>query len=130
MYRNIPAHGKLVIQFNTTGCEGQANHVKYLEHVHARITITHSKRGDLSIHLTSPMGTRSNLLPERPRDYSREGFDHWDFMTTHSWGEDPTGMWILEIKNAKNTQNSGTWLFDVQSWYSVVILQQSCVVHR
>ena len=42
------------------------NHrVIYLEHVVVRITITHPRRGDLSINLTSPSGTKSQLLANR-----------------------------------------------------------------
>lgn len=57
------------------------------------------KRGDLRIYLTSPMGTRSTLLDARPQDYSSSGYIDWPFMTTHSWGEDPNGRWVLEIHN-------------------------------
>ncbi len=116
IFSTIPVQGVLRIEFNTTGCQDNNNYIRFLEHVHARITITHTRRGDLSIHLTSPKGTRSNLLPERPRDYSREGFDQWDFMTTHAWGEDPTGTWVLEIKNSKNSQNTGMFSFFIISF--------------
>lgn len=48
------------------GCSGQpGRHVTYLEHVILRITITHPHRGDLSITLTSPSGTKSQLLAIR-----------------------------------------------------------------
>ena len=45
------------------------------------------------------MGTRSTLLDARPQDYSSSGYIDWPFMTTHSWGENPRGRWILEIHN-------------------------------
>lgn len=57
------------------------------------------KRGDLRIYLTSPQGTRSTLLDARPQDYSSSGYIDWPFMTTHSWGENPRGRWVLEIHN-------------------------------
>lgn len=57
------------------------------------------KRGDLRIYLTSPQGTRSTLLDARPQDYSSSGYIDWPFMTTHSWGENPNGRWVLEIHN-------------------------------
>ena len=52
--------------FKASGCSDNPNHhVNYLEHVVVRITITHPRRGDLAIYLTSPSGTRSQLLANR-----------------------------------------------------------------
>ncbi|KAG9486782.1 proprotein convertase subtilisin/kexin type 5 isoform X1 [Eleutherodactylus coqui] len=84
--------------YKATGCADNVNHhVIYLEHVVVRITITHPRRGDLAIYLTSPSGTRSQLLANRLFDHSMEGFKNWEFMTTHCWGEKTSGDWILEI---------------------------------
>jgi proprotein convertase subtilisin/kexin type 2 len=48
--------------------------------------------------LTSPMGTRSLILSKRPNDEdSIEGFVKWPFMTSHCWGENPKGLWTLEV---------------------------------
>ncbi|XP_062985426.1 proprotein convertase subtilisin/kexin type 5 isoform X2 [Elgaria multicarinata webbii] len=95
--RNGPDNGVRSI-YKATGCADNANHhVIYLEHVVVRITITHPRRGDLAIYLTSPSGTRSQLLANRLFDHSMEGFKNWEFMTTHCWGEKATGDWILEI---------------------------------
>ena len=51
--------------YKATGCTDNPNHVIFLEHVVVRITITHPRRGDLSINLTSPSGTKSQLLANR-----------------------------------------------------------------
>ncbi|XP_004862586.1 proprotein convertase subtilisin/kexin type 5 isoform X3 [Heterocephalus glaber] len=84
--------------YKALGCSDNANHyVKYLEHVVVRITITHPRRGDLAIYLTSPSGTRSQLLANRLFDHSMEGFKNWEFMTIHCWGEQAAGDWILEV---------------------------------
>ncbi|XP_019410471.1 PREDICTED: proprotein convertase subtilisin/kexin type 5 isoform X4 [Crocodylus porosus] len=84
--------------YKATGCADNPNHhVIYLEHVVVRITITHPRRGDLAIYLTSPSGTRSQLLANRLFDHSMEGFKNWEFMTTHCWSEKAAGDWILEI---------------------------------
>ncbi|KAJ8304589.1 hypothetical protein KUTeg_018172 [Tegillarca granosa] len=99
----VPMNGKITVFLPTNGCEGAINHVKYLEHVQARITLTASRRGEISIYLTSPAGTRSTLLARRVRDMSREGFNNWAFMTTHSWGEMASGKWILEIENGASS---------------------------
>uniref|UniRef100_A0A6I8SHP8 Proprotein convertase subtilisin/kexin type 5 n=1 Tax=Xenopus tropicalis TaxID=8364 RepID=A0A6I8SHP8_XENTR len=84
--------------YKATGCADNTNHhVVYLEHVVVRVSITHPRRGDLAIYLTSPSGTRSQLLANRLFDHSMEGFKNWEFMTTHCWGERASGDWTLEI---------------------------------
>ncbi|XP_036749343.2 proprotein convertase subtilisin/kexin type 5 isoform X5 [Manis pentadactyla] len=84
--------------YKASGCSDNPNHdVNYLEHVVVRITITHPRRGDLAIYLTSPSGTRSQLLANRLFDHSMEGFKSWEFMTIHCWGEQAIGDWILEV---------------------------------
>lgn len=42
-------------------------------------------------------GTTTVLLAERERDTSANGFRNWDFMSVHTWGEDPAGTWTLRI---------------------------------
>ncbi len=54
----------------------------------------------LQIYLTSPQGTRSQLLQKRPRDTSKDGFRDWTFLTVHSWGEMAMGQWVLEIETS------------------------------
>ncbi|XP_023262476.1 furin [Seriola lalandi dorsalis] len=90
---------KLVFSKSVDACWGRPEYVNSLEHVQARLTLTHNQRGKLAIHLISPLGTRSTLLFPRPNDFSSEGFNDWAFMTTHSWDEDPQGEWTLEIEN-------------------------------
>ena len=97
--RPIPSKGTLKVTVTTTGCAGDSHHVKYLEHVQAVITLSFSRRGDLSIKLISPRGTVAILLAQRRQDYSSSGFTDWEFMSTHTWGEDPQGTWTLEIEN-------------------------------
>ncbi|KAL4641401.1 neuroendocrine convertase 2 [Arapaima gigas] len=94
----IESGSKLRLAIRTDACEGKENFVRYLEHVQAVITVNASRRGDLNINMTSPMGTKSILLSRRPRDDdAKVGFDKWPFMTTHTWGEDPRGSWLLEV---------------------------------
>lgn len=90
----IPAKSKVVLNLYVDCPE-----VRYLEHVQAKISLSAPKRGDIQIYLTSPAGTRSNLLAARPNDVSSSGFHSWPFMTVHSWGERPDGIWSLEIDN-------------------------------
>lgn len=48
--------------------------------------------------LTSPAGTKSNILSFRPLDNSSDGVQ-FTFMTVHHWGEDPAGTWTLEVED-------------------------------
>lgn len=98
----------LTVRIQTTGCqENPDNHARFLEHVQARITIDHPVRGDLTIALISPSGTRSLLLSRRAHDRASKGFKAWAFMTTHTWGENPQGEWTLEINNHGSPSHSG-----------------------
>ena len=97
--RSIPGTGSLKVTVETTGCSDNTKKVRYLEHVQVVLTLLCSRRGDLSIKLISPSGTPAILLPPRKNDYSSSGFTDWEFMSTHTWGEDPRGIWTLEIKN-------------------------------
>ncbi|XP_053128395.1 furin [Hemicordylus capensis] len=99
---------RLEVRQKVGACLGQASYIHQLEHVQARLTLSYNRRGDLAIHLVSPMGTRSTLLAARPHDYSADGFSDWAFMTTHSWDEDPAGDWLLEIENTSEANNYGT----------------------
>ncbi|XP_034639601.1 furin isoform X2 [Trachemys scripta elegans] len=99
---------RLEVRRKVDACLGKASSIGRLEHVQARLTLSYNRRGDLAIHLTSPMGTRSTLLAPRPHDYSGDGFNDWAFMTTHSWDEDPSGDWVLEIENTSEANNYGT----------------------
>ena len=37
------------------------------------------------------------LLSKRQPDVSTDGFNGWPFMSVHTWGEDPAGVWLLRI---------------------------------
>ena len=92
-------NGKVTVSLVSDGCRGTDHEVNHLEHVQAVVTLTAARRGQVTIMLTSPLGTRSTLLPRRQRDTSSQGFTNWAFMTTHSWGELAAGQWTLEIDN-------------------------------
>ncbi|KAF5907317.1 proprotein convertase subtilisin/kexin type 5-like, partial [Clarias magur] len=107
--------------YKATGCTDNANHhVIYLEHVVVRITITHPRRGDLSINLTSPSGTKSQLLANRLFDHSMEGFKNWEFMTTHCWGEKAAGDWILEVYDSPSQVRSQKAPGKLKEWSLVL----------
>ncbi|XP_074138134.1 neuroendocrine convertase 1 isoform X2 [Sminthopsis crassicaudata] len=93
----LKADGVVTIEIPTKACEGQENSIKSLEHVQFEATIEYSRRGDLHVTLTSAAGTSTVLLAERERDSSPNGFKNWDFMSVHTWGENPVGTWALRI---------------------------------
>ena len=98
-----------MLEIESDGCQHFKEEIRYLEHVQLVLTIEYTRRGDLTIFVTTPMGTRSVLLPVRSEDSSDEGFKRWAFMTTHAWGEDPRGIWTLEIKDGGESRtNTGT----------------------
>ena len=94
--------------------------IQYLEHVVAVMTLeVTGVRGDITVDLTSPSGTVSTLLSQRPYDHydpegyndwpynmsvifwggDPEGYNDWPFMSVMFWGEDPTGEWILTVRS-------------------------------
>lgn len=77
-----------------------------IETVIITINLHHARRGDLEMILESPSGTASPILTRRPYDNKTSGFDHWDFVSLHFWGEDPEGIWKLEVLN-HNARISG-----------------------
>lgn len=55
------------VRKNVSACAGDANSIRSLEHVQVQLSLSYSRRGDLEISLTSPMGTRSTLVAIRCR---------------------------------------------------------------
>ncbi|PIO73148.1 convertase P-domain protein [Teladorsagia circumcincta] len=95
-YCEIPEDGNLILELDTDACLGTATEVRYLEHVQAVVSFNSTRRGDTTLYLVSPMGTRTMILSRRPKDDdSKDGFTNWPFMTTHTWGENPIGKWRL-----------------------------------
>lgn len=92
----------LQLHMDVNGCSGTLNEVHFLEHVQCKISLRFFPRGNLRILITSPMGTTSTLLFERPRDVISSNFDDWPFLSVHFWGEKAAGRWTLQIINAGN----------------------------
>ncbi|XP_047368153.1 furin-like protease 2 isoform X1 [Vespa velutina] len=96
-----PTYGyTLSVYLDVTGCAGSLNEVRFLEHVQCKVSLRFFPRGNLRLLLTSPMGTTSTLLFERPRDVLSSSFDDWPFLSVHFWGEKADGRWTLQIINA------------------------------
>ncbi len=99
-HSELSSGNAIQIDIKSTGCLGEENnHIRYLEHVQLFVTIEYSKRGDLHLNLTSPNGTNTMLLSERGGDYSYDGFYNWPFMSVHTWGENPAGVWQIRVND-------------------------------
>nr|XP_021497511.1 proprotein convertase subtilisin/kexin type 4 isoform X3 [Meriones unguiculatus] len=105
----IPIVPRMLVAKNVSACSGGSRRlIRSLEHVQVQLSLTYSRRGDLEISLTSPMGTRSTLVAIRPLDISGQGYNNWIFMSTHYWDEDPQGLWTLGLENKGYYFNTGT----------------------
>jgi proprotein convertase subtilisin/kexin type 2 len=69
----IPSDGNLILELNTDACTGSPTEINYLEHVQAVITLNSSRRGDTTLYLISPAGTRTMILSRRPNDADNKG---------------------------------------------------------
>ncbi|KAL1490904.1 hypothetical protein ABEB36_011579 [Hypothenemus hampei] len=90
----------------TTGCKGTNSEVLFLEHVQVRTFINYTVRGALEVHLTSPAGSRVQLLAPRKFDTSSRGFRNWTFMSVMTWGELASGVWTLNIADNIGPENN------------------------
>ncbi|ESP05305.1 hypothetical protein LOTGIDRAFT_102960, partial [Lottia gigantea] len=104
---NLPHNQRLEIQIYSSGCEGQENEINYIEHVQLHLTLDYTKRGAISVHITSPSNTTTMLLSERPYDKSTKGFQSWPLMSVHNWGEDPKGTWKVVLEDTTDDKNNG-----------------------
>lgn len=54
------------------------------------------------------------MLSTRRYDDSRNGLHDWTFMTVHNWGENPKGVWIMNVTDNLNIMgkrlNAGTFV--------------------
>jgi proprotein convertase subtilisin/kexin type 2 len=54
----IPSNQSLFFKIDTQACKGSEIEVNYIEHVQSVITLNSTRRGDVTLYLVSPMGTR------------------------------------------------------------------------
>ena len=91
-------------------CSGSKK-INYLEHVQVEMSVNFTRRGDLEVNLTSPLGTTSRLIQYRPRD-NFTTLKNWRILTLQHWGENPYGVWKLTLKNSQaQRKNTGIFLF-------------------
>ncbi|XP_032938087.1 proprotein convertase subtilisin/kexin type 4 [Catharus ustulatus] len=95
---------RLTISTDASSC---SKSILSLEHVQVQLSLSYSRRGDLVVALSSPMGTTSTLVTVRPYDTSQNGYQDWTFMSTHFWDENPKGIWTLQLENRGDNRNTG-----------------------
>ncbi|XP_053158611.1 proprotein convertase subtilisin/kexin type 4 isoform X6 [Hemicordylus capensis] len=65
VYEPLAIGSRLAVSKNVSTCPGKKGRIRSLEHVQVRLSLSYSRRGDLAISLTSPMGTKSTLVALR-----------------------------------------------------------------
>jgi kexin len=65
--------------------ELERNNVESIEHVTVRVWITHERRGDVEVEITSPNGVKSILAARRNADWNKGGYPGWRFMSVKHW---------------------------------------------
>jgi kexin len=71
--------------------------ISRLEHVTVKVNITHQRRGDVEIWLTSPFGTISRLIESRMYDEATTGYPDWEMSSNAHWDEPIVGPWKLQV---------------------------------
>eukprot|EP00761_Pharyngomonas_kirbyi_P006945 gb/GECH01006954.1/.p1 GENE.gb/GECH01006954.1/~~gb/GECH01006954.1/.p1 ORF type:complete len:726 (+),score=111.92 gb/GECH01006954.1/:1-2178(+) len=93
--KSIPyADSSLLAEFHVE------SHIE-LEHVVLEVSLRHSSRGHVAIHLQSPHGTVVPLTRGRVRDHSTH-LVSWPFMAVGFWGETSSGIWQVEITDTRD----------------------------
>jgi kexin len=63
----------------------QRSNFEKVEHVQILMNLTHQRRGDIAIDLTSPAGIVSHIATKRKFDTSTDGMIGWYFMSVKHW---------------------------------------------
>lgn len=94
-----------------------------LEHVEVILNVTHARRGDLRVMLTSPDGTESVMLEQRSPDFGAN-ITGYRFLSMRHWGEMSAGVWTLTITDTNANGISGTfrnWVLHLNNPYRTSI---------
>ncbi|KAH9958323.1 peptidase S8/S53 domain-containing protein [Russula dissimulans] len=88
----------------------EQNNFEKLEHITVRVWITHDRRGDVEVEITSPHGIKSILAARRRTDLNKDGFPGWRFMSVKHWDEDPRGTWTIRVSDIGAEGRTGHFL--------------------
>lgn len=100
-----------VPDFDETGVSSTIHVTQDLSMEHAEVVLTavHPYRGDFTVTLTSPSGTKS-VLAETRKD-SKTNYLRWKFTTVRTWGESSQGDWTLTVtdNHSGDTGSFNSW---------------------
>jgi kexin len=77
--------GGITSTITVTQQDLELNNFESLEHVTVRVWITHNRRGDVEVEITSPNGVKSILAARRRLDADKDGYPGWRFMSVKHW---------------------------------------------
>jgi len=115
----IPSNANISVPLNVTN----ASFVESVEHVVVYVSVSHARRGEVSLDLYSPSGTHSHVLWETAVSENSEIVEYKNFkvMSLQFWGENPNGVWHVTVGDKNDNGIDGT-LNSV-----VVVLYGKCV---
>ncbi|KAI0263376.1 peptidase S8/S53 domain-containing protein [Gloeopeniophorella convolvens] len=105
----IPAGG-ITNTITVTQEDLEENNFESLEHITVRVWITHDRRGDVEVEVTSPNGIKSVLAARRRVDSDKDGYPGWRFMSVKHWDEDPRGNWTIRVSDIGAEGRTGSFL--------------------
>lgn len=112
--QNLTSGNFVEVLIETNGCSGQHNEINFLEHVQFVLTLSYSRRGDITVTAVSPSGTETTLMRSRDWDKSTSGFQEWPLMSVHTWGEDPKGVWRFRVHDSNSSRSNHGKLEDLK----------------
>ena len=87
-----------------------------VERVIARVSATHTFRGDLNWTLSSPQGT--SILLARGRGDEGDVYTNWPLASLATWGESAGGTWTLQVQDlgAFDTGDWDAWSLEIYGY--------------
>ena len=123
---SLISEGGVRSKFAVTENMMKDSNLESVEHVTVRVWITHERRGDCNIELTSPHGTKSVLARPRRYDDATTGFPGWGFMTLKHWDESAVGEWTMEVFDKSHPDKSGNfWAWSMTLWGQAIDAQKA-----
>ncbi|KAH7107624.1 peptidase S8/S53 domain-containing protein [Auriculariales sp. MPI-PUGE-AT-0066] len=99
----------------------KAANFETLEHVTVKVWISHPRRGDVQVEVTSPGGVKSILAGTRKYDEDKNGFVGWQFSTVKHWDENPVGNWTIRVSDQEQPDRKGFFLgWEMTLWGSAI----------
>ncbi len=103
-----------------------------IEHVEVVLNVTHARRGDLRVVLTSPSGTVSVMLEPRPSD-TGANISNYRFLSMRHWGEMSAGTWTLSVFDKSKNGIVGTlrnWTLHINNPYRTSVKNNHMAVDQ